>query len=161
LRHDSGATFGFRFSGAADLFGGEWSLGYLADLGSWDDRLVEALLDVDLLALEFNHDVELQRSSGRHPMLIARVLGDEGHLSNEQAAELLCETLRRSIVGRLRQLVQLHLSRQCNHPALARAAAQTVLDGRGQSVTIHCASQHAASPPLNIAAAVREAALNS
>jgi hypothetical protein len=55
-------------------------------------------------------------------------LGDEGHLSNEQAAELLRETLARSIAGRLRRLVQLHLSQQCNRPALARGAAKSVAD---------------------------------
>ncbi|HKD38177.1 MAG TPA: MBL fold metallo-hydrolase, partial [Pirellulales bacterium] len=157
LRHDGGATFGFRFSGPGDLFGADWSVGYLADLGSWDERLAADLCDVDLLALEFNHDVEMQRSSGRHPMLIARVLGDEGHLSNDQAAELLRETLRRSVAGRLRQLVQLHLSRQCNRPALARAAAQGVLDEVGHAAAVHCASQNMASPPLNIASAIKEA----
>lgn len=156
LRHDGGATFGFRFTSPGDLFGGEWSIGYLADLGSWNERLIEALLDVDLLALEFNHDVAMQRSSGRHPMLIARVLSDEGHLSNEQAADLLRETLRRSITGRLRQLVQLHLSRQCNRPALARAAAQGVFEELGQAIAIHSASQHAPSPPLNIVSVTRE-----
>jgi phosphoribosyl 1,2-cyclic phosphodiesterase len=157
LRHDGGATFGFCFTGRGDLFGGDWSLGYLADLGSWDSRLIEAILDVDLLALEFNHDVEMQRTSGRPPMLIARVLGDQGHLSNEQAAELLREILLRSVGGRLRQLVQLHLSRQCNRPALARAAAQGVLDEIGHAVAIHSASQTEPSPRLNIVLAISEA----
>ena len=41
---------------------------------------------------------------------ITRVLGDEGHLSNEQAAALVREVHRRSTPGRLRQVVQLHLS---------------------------------------------------
>jgi ribonuclease BN (tRNA processing enzyme) len=152
LRHDGGPTFGFRFAGPGDLLSGEWSLGYLADLGSWDDRLASALSDVDLLALEFNHDVAMQRSSGRHPMLIARVLGDEGHLSNEQAAELLREALCRSIAGRLQRLVQLHLSRQCNRPSLAQSAAQSVLDQLGRAVSIHSASQHNPSPPFEFAA---------
>ena len=75
VRHDSGATFGFRITGPADLFGAGWSIGYAADLGCWDARLADALSGVDLLALEFNHDVAMQRSSGRHPTLIARVLG--------------------------------------------------------------------------------------
>src|SRR5205823_2329054 len=88
LLHDGGATFGFRFElGAA-------ALGYAADLGSWDADVAEALADVDLLALEFNHDVELEYASGRSAYLIARVLGNYGHLSNEQAAGLLREVLR-------------------------------------------------------------------
>src|SRR5262249_51964276 len=56
VRHDGGPTFGFRIEGQPDLFGGAMSLGYVADLGCWDDDLVGHLADVDLLAVEFNHD---------------------------------------------------------------------------------------------------------
>jgi phosphoribosyl 1,2-cyclic phosphodiesterase len=150
LRHDSGATFGFRFESTTDLFGPSAALGYAADLGCWDADLLTALLDVDLLALEFNHDVEMEYRSGRHPRLISRVLGDDGHLSNEQAVKLLSEVLRRSSPGRLRHLVQLHLSRECNRPSLALAAAQAVLDGQAETITIHTASQDEAGPTLHI-----------
>ena len=146
LRHDGGPTYGFRFSGVA----GSWSLGYAADLGCWDDSLAESLCDVDLLALEFNHDVAMQQSSGRHPHLIARVLGDEGHLSNQQAAELLRQSLRSSPAPRCRQIVQLHLSRQCNRPALAREAAQTIVEELDLPVAIHTASQNQPSPTFEI-----------
>jgi phosphoribosyl 1,2-cyclic phosphodiesterase len=140
VRHDCGATFGFRLQSAADLFGRVASLAYVADLGSWDDNLADALADADLLAVEFNHDVELQYASGRMPRLIARVLGDEGHLSNEQAADLVRAVLERSPAGRPRYLVQLHLSRDCNRPSLARAAALAALAGRAD-VTIQVAGQ--------------------
>lgn len=145
VRHDSGATFGFRFDGQASLFGDGWSVGYVSDLGVWDLRLASALADVELLAIEFNHDVAMQLSSGRSQMLIDRVLGDEGHLSNEQAAELLAEIVRRSTPGRLRQLVQLHLSRQCNRPDLARQAAQAAMRVSGVELDIHTARQEIAS----------------
>jgi hypothetical protein len=150
LRHDSGATFGFRFESVTDLFGPTSAIGYLADLGCWNADLLQDLLDLDLLALEFNHDVELEYRSGRHPRLIARVLGDDGHLSNEQAAKLLQEVLRRSTPGRLRHLVQLHLSRECNRPALALNAAQTVLNGHTATITVLTASQHEAGPTLHL-----------
>lgn len=145
VRHDSGATFGFRFDGQASLFGDGWSVGYVSDLGVWDARLVEALADVELLAVEFNHDVAMQLSSGRSQLLIDRVLGDEGHLSNEQAGELLREVVHRSTPGRLRQLVQLHLSRQCNRPELARQAAHEALRDLGVELAIHTARQEIAS----------------
>src|SRR5262249_57051358 len=35
LRHDCGATFGFRFEGRPDLFGEAPRLGYASDLGCW------------------------------------------------------------------------------------------------------------------------------
>ncbi len=153
VSHDSGATFGFRFAGSGDLFGPAWSIAYAADLGCWDAALAESLCGVDLLAIEFNHDVAMQRTSGRHPQLIARVLGDDGHLSNAQAAELLRHVLVLSCDRRPRQIVQLHLSRQCNTPRLAQQAAQDVLDELGFSIPIHTAAQNVPSPAFHYGSA--------
>lgn len=141
VRHDGGATFGFRLEGPRDLFGQGPALAYAADLGCWDHDTIEHLADVDLLAVEFNHDVLLERTSGRGPRLIARVLGDEGHLSNDQAADLVRAALARSTAGRLRHLVQLHLSRDCNRPALARAAGRAALEPHGPDAQVHTAEQ--------------------
>jgi phosphoribosyl 1,2-cyclic phosphodiesterase len=149
VRHDGGATFGFRLEGAPDRIGRVASLAYAADLGCWDDDLADALADVDLLAVEFNHDVELEYASGRMPRLIARVLGDDGHLSNAQGAALVRAVLARSRDGRPRHVVQLHLSRDCNRPALARAAAQSVLAGRSD-VSLHTAEQDAPGQTLHL-----------
>jgi phosphoribosyl 1,2-cyclic phosphodiesterase len=123
VSHDCGPTFAFRVEGPAGLYGPEWSLGYAADLGCWQDGLAELLADVDLLAIEFNHDVHLQRTSGRPLPLIQRVLGDHGHLSNAQAAELLLAVRRHSRHAGPRTVVPLHLSRECNTVELAMAAA--------------------------------------
>jgi phosphoribosyl 1,2-cyclic phosphodiesterase len=153
VRHDGGATFGFRLEGVPDLFGRAPAIGYLADLGTWDDELVAQLADVDLLALEFNHDVSLERGSQRSAALIARVLGDEGHLSNDQAAAFVRNILGRSAPGRLRYLIQLHLSQDCNRPALARQAARAVLDELSQETRLHTASQDTPGPQLDLDAA--------
>jgi phosphoribosyl 1,2-cyclic phosphodiesterase len=150
VSHDGGPTFGFRLAGDTSLFGPAWSLGYAADLGTWDDALAAALAGVDLLALEFNHDVELQWSSGRPEALVRRVLGDQGHLSNAQASALLRAMLSTAPPAVPRQVVQLHLSRECNRPELARAAAQAVLDELGQDVEIHTASQERGTAPLAV-----------
>ncbi|MBY0526883.1 MAG: MBL fold metallo-hydrolase [Gemmataceae bacterium] len=139
LKHDSGATFGFRLEQPGSLFGDPAALAYAADLGSWTPELAGALADVDALALEFNHDVEMQYASGRSFQLIRRVLGDHGHLSNVQAADLLREVLRRSAPGRLRHVVQLHLSQQCNRPELALAAARAAV--AGADIEVHTACQ--------------------
>ena len=73
-------------------------------------------------------------------------MGDLGHLSNDQAAALLRDVLRRSVSGRVQHLVQLHLSRECNSPALAVAAAQAVFRESGEPATIHTAQQDAPGP---------------
>jgi phosphoribosyl 1,2-cyclic phosphodiesterase len=155
VRHDGGATFGFRLEGRGDLFGHAGALGYVADLGCWDNEVVAQLTDVDLLAVEFNHDVALQNASGRAPRLIQRVLGDEGHLSNVQAVALVRAVLARSTPGRLRHLVQLHLSRDCNRPALAREAARMVLEEMGLSIPITTAKHDTPGATLHLSAGSR------
>ncbi|HEV3145033.1 MAG TPA: MBL fold metallo-hydrolase [Gemmataceae bacterium] len=150
LHHDSGPTFGFRMELAPDLFGSAWAIGYLADLGCWTEAQADALANVDVLALEFNHDVEMERSSGRHWELIERVLGDHGHLSNQQAAEFLTAILNRSAPGFLQHLVQTHLSRECNHPTIAQAAAQSVLETHSPGTKLHTALQQVPGPILTL-----------
>lgn len=64
LRHDAGPTFGFRIEVSVQRRGRPVSIGYLADTGSWCDSMAESLADVDVLGVEFNHDVAMQKSSG-------------------------------------------------------------------------------------------------
>jgi phosphoribosyl 1,2-cyclic phosphodiesterase len=153
VSHDAGETFGFRFEGGPTLFGPGWTAGYAADLGCWDADLVRALADVDLLALEFNHDEHLQRASGRPFYLIERVLGDCGHLSNRQAQGLLSRILAESEHVRLRHVVPLHLSRDCNRPELALAAASNALLAADRIAEIVVATQHEPGPTLDIGCA--------
>jgi hypothetical protein len=150
LKHDGGATFGFRIE-ADEQSGPAWAIGYAADLGSWEASLPGDLADVDVLALEFNHDVELQLASGRDRWLIHRVLGDFGHLSNVQGARLLDECAGHSTPGRLRHVIQLHLSRECNRPALAAAAGRDVIASRRLKAELHTASQDVPSPTISLA----------
>lgn len=156
LRHDGGMTCGFCFEGQVEGGDQPYRLAYAADLGSWEAELVEAFADVDVLALEFNHDVDLEQNSGRPPELIERVLGDHGHLSNMQAAELVQAILDRSQPGRLQHVVQLHLSRQCNLPELAQAALQPLGNGLAAPWQIHTASQDEPGPSLRLGADSQE-----
>jgi phosphoribosyl 1,2-cyclic phosphodiesterase len=151
LCHDGGLTCGFRFEAPG---GRRPALAYATDLGSWHGELVRLLADVDVLALEFNHDVMLERSSGRPPQLIARVLGDHGHLSNDQAAALVRHVLDLSEPGRLRHLVQMHLSGHCNRPALARRS----LADLPAEITIHTACQDTPGPRLTFGSATERGA---
>ena len=89
LSHDGGPTFGFRIEASSERREPPVAIGYLADCGCWSAGMAESLADVDLLGVEFNHDVEMQKSSRRPGFLIERNLSDSGHLSNVQGAELL------------------------------------------------------------------------
>ena len=148
LSHDGGPTFGFRLEARPRRGTRAVSLGYLADTGCWTEAMADALTDVDLLGVEFNHDVAMQRNSPRSPALIARNLGDRGHLSNDQGANLVAAVLDRSAPSAVRHVVLLHLSEQCNHPTLAVQSAEAVLRGRGRRTKIHAARQAPAHPNL-------------
>ncbi|MGE5755772.1 MAG: MBL fold metallo-hydrolase [Planctomycetaceae bacterium] len=155
LQHDGGPTFGFRIEARAGRGARPVALGYLADTGCWSATLAETLVDVDLLGVEFNHDVEMQRRSRRSPALIARNLGDWGHLSNEQGADFVTAVLGRSRPDAPRHVVLLHLSRQCNRPQLALRVAKAAVTASGRRITVHAADQGSAHPNVWIESARR------
>ncbi len=148
VSHDGGPTFGFRIEVSPGRRTRPVALGYLSDSGCWTDRIAESLADVDAMGIEFNHDEQMQRTSGRPWVLVRRNLGDRGHLSNDQGAELVEAIVRRSRPGSLKHLVLLHLSEQCNDPSLAIAAARGALRGLGRRVAVHAARQDPAHPNL-------------
>jgi phosphoribosyl 1,2-cyclic phosphodiesterase len=148
LRHDSDPTFGFRVEARAARRGRPVAIGYMADTGTWTEPMADLLAGVDLLGVEFNHDVMMQRQSRRPPFLIERVLGDWGHLSNEQGADFVSAVLGRSERGDVRHVVLLHLSEQCNRPELALKSARAAVRGSGRRATVHAARQRAAHPAV-------------
>jgi phosphoribosyl 1,2-cyclic phosphodiesterase len=152
LSHDGGPTFGFRIEASCERREPPIAIGYLADCGCWSAGMAESLAGVDLLGVEFNHDVEMQKSSRRPGYLIERNLGDGGHLSNSQAAEFLKDILNRSHHGAPRHVVLLHLSDQCNQPELALQAARETLKAAGREAQVHVAQQMIASPSILLSA---------
>lgn len=148
--HDAEPTFAFRIDGGRGLFGPQWSVGYASDLGEARSDLLSAFVDVNVLAIEFNHCVHMEKTSSRPRMLIDRVLGEFGHLSNDQAAEAVRAVVRHSAPGALRHLVQLHLSRDCNRHSLAAEHGRAALADVGSSAIVTTASQYAASRIISL-----------
>ncbi len=107
---------------------GRVRLGVATDFGMATTLIRSKLADCDALILETNHDVEMLKQSGRPWSLIQRILGRQGHLSNDAAAELLA-----SVLGpRLKTVFLAHLSAECNTPALAERALREVLQRAGR-----------------------------
>ncbi len=148
--HDGGPTFGFRLEGTTGAQRGEWAIAYAADLGSWDRGLAPAFANVDVLALEFNHDLDLQKGSKRPPWLVARVLGDQGHLSNHQGARLLKECIHHSRPDRLKHVVQLHVSQECNRTELAADVARAILEEFQVGAELHTTIQGVRGPSIEL-----------
>jgi phosphoribosyl 1,2-cyclic phosphodiesterase len=113
---------------AADAVGfviaeGGVRLGIATDLGMATILIRRKLAECDALILETNHDVEMLQRSERPWAVIQRIRGRQGHLSNEDAAELLASVLS----PRLRTVFLAHLSAACNSPVLAERAVRAVL----------------------------------
>ncbi|MEZ6163266.1 MAG: MBL fold metallo-hydrolase [Phycisphaerales bacterium] len=89
------------------------TMGFATDLGHVNPGLIEHLRGVDTLAIESNYCPVMQENSGRPIYLQRRIMGGAGHLSNEQSAMAV------SRIGPRRNLVLLHLSQECNEPAIA------------------------------------------
>jgi len=110
LDHDELGVVAFRIDFAGH---GGASPGYATDLGRVTPGLLSALAGVDVLAIESNYCPRMQLESDRPEFLKRRIMDGAGHLSNEQ-----CRAAVREIAPR-RQVVLLHLSRQCNTPERA------------------------------------------
>jgi phosphoribosyl 1,2-cyclic phosphodiesterase len=102
---------------------GDVKLGILTDLGHASRHVIDSIAGCNALLLESNHDEEMLHNSKYPAFLKARVGGDFGHLSNNQAAELLSAVMH----NKLRHVSAAHLSQQNNHPSLAQSALADVL----------------------------------
>lgn len=100
-------------------------LAYITDTGCVTRGMLAALSEpLDGLVLEANHDREmLLRGPYPYP-LKRRVSGEQGHLANEQTAQLLSWYLARN---GLCKIMLAHLSETNNTPERAYAAALAVL----------------------------------
>ncbi|MDD2599248.1 MAG: MBL fold metallo-hydrolase [Kiritimatiellae bacterium] len=137
--HDASDTVGFV------LDDGFSRLCVVTDIGQTTSLVKIKVQNCDIVVVESNHDVEMLRQSQRPWSLIQRIQGRSGHLSNEDAAELITETAN----GRLKHIVLAHLSEDCNTPRLAHNTMVDALSliGRG-NLPVHVASQNEIGPRL-------------
>jgi len=110
--------------------GGRASVGYATDLGRVTNEMIEHLRGVDVLAIESNYCPVLQENSGRPAFLKQRIMGGAGHLSNEEAAVAVSRIEPREA------LVLMHLSQECNEPAIAMGCHRRFLDKDGDRACV-------------------------
>ncbi|MCB1106782.1 MAG: MBL fold metallo-hydrolase [Chlamydiia bacterium] len=94
---------------------GKIKIGVCADLGFVTTLVKGHLLECDYLYLEANHEPSMVYASNRPAIYKQRVLGRQGHLSNDACAELLKEVDHPG----LKHVYLAHLSSECNHPEVA------------------------------------------
>lgn len=119
--HDAAESVGYVLSA------GEKTLAFATDLGWLSPEVREAVSGAQLAVIEANHDVELLLSGSYPYYLKQRILGEEGHLSNQAGAELACLAAR----GGAHTVVLAHLSHENNTPARALHTVSTALSAAG------------------------------
>jgi len=128
---------------------GHGSLGLLSDLGKVTHPIRDRLRGVDSLFVEANYDLTMLQNDTKRPWSTKqRICSPHGHLSNDQAAELVAEIAHENF----RHVVLGHLSRDCNSPDAAIGAIRKTLDRLGHAhVEVFCASQDQISPFFKVA----------
>lgn len=117
ISHDAADPAAYRFSD------GKKRVAVATDIGCYNDYTIRSLYGMDALVLEANHDVRMLQTGPYPYYLQQRILGDRGHLSNENSGKLLS-----CIAGNNIEHVALgHLSAENNYPELAFEAVRLEL----------------------------------
>jgi phosphoribosyl 1,2-cyclic phosphodiesterase len=118
-------------------------LGVFTDFGQPFAAVRAVLPTLDALYLESNYEPHLLATGPYPPELKARISGRDGHLSNEQAAELLLLCDR----SRLRWAALAHLSAKNNSPDVALQVHRRVL---GEDFPLWVAGRYDVSPLMPV-----------
>ncbi|WP_240376287.1 MBL fold metallo-hydrolase [Bacillus piscicola] len=100
------------------------------DMGYVSEQIKGVIRNSDMYIFESNHDMNMLRM-GRYPWSVKRrILGDSGHVSNDDAAAALTE-----VVGERTTRVYLaHLSKDNNMKELARMTVSQILEEHDSGV---------------------------
>lgn len=94
---------------------GGLKIGVCTDLGFVTTLVTSHLKKCDYLYIEANHEPSMVYACGRPNIYKQRVLGRQGHLSNEHCAELIKEVAHPG----LKHIYLAHLSKECNQEEVA------------------------------------------
>jgi len=116
------------------------------DLGESSRYLMVKMVDSTSIILESNHDVDMLMMGPYPPPLKQRVKGKQGHLSNEQAVELMEQIIH----PKLDNLILAHLSEENNRPDLAGKTMKNFLSQKNHQAKLQVASQTVPTEIINI-----------
>ena len=119
--HDAAGSVGYALTGAG------CRAVVCTDLGYITPEVRREAGRCDLLVCEANHDEDWVKSGPYPYYLKQRILGDQGHLSNEMGAELAAL----AVESGARTVVLAHLSSENNTPARARDVVSRRLSAGG------------------------------
>lgn len=115
-------------------------VGICADLGFASTLVVHQLKNCDYLYLEANHQPSMVHASARPMVYKQRVLSRQGHLSNEDSAEVILSVHH----DNLKHVYLAHLSSECNTPEIALKTITDALERQQKRLSVSVAPQHEA-----------------
>jgi phosphoribosyl 1,2-cyclic phosphodiesterase len=121
LSHDAIEPLGYSFEHD------DRRLTIVTDTGYVTEEIFEHIKCADMLVLEANHEVNILRMGSYPYPLQQRILGDEGHLSNETAGHTLCHMLDEMDGNKTPKVVLAHLSSENNTPDQAYLTVRNIL----------------------------------
>ena len=107
-------------------------LGFCTDLGFASHEVIDNLNGCDYLYLEANHQISMVHACNRSSYYKKRVLGREGHLSNEECLNLIKKVLS----SRLKHIHLAHMSQECNSQELVLTMIKKTLQGLKVEVSL-------------------------
>jgi phosphoribosyl 1,2-cyclic phosphodiesterase len=122
VSHDAADPVGFVFDDGVSR------LCVVTDLGLATPLVMAKLARCHAAIVESNHDTDMLMQSGRPWSLKTRIAGRSGHLSNDDAAELM----RAAVPEQMHTLLLAHLSEECNTPGLALNTMRRALREAGR-----------------------------
>lgn len=118
--HDARNPIGFIFEDENS------KLVYMTDTGYISERNMEFMVNADFYIIESNHNVKMLLKTERTQAIKHRILGDYGHLSNEDSALYIS-----SMVGEnTKEIVLAHISEEANTPELAVSTYMKIFQKR-------------------------------
>ena len=127
----------------------ESRLGVLSDVGYVTNLIRDRLAGSDSLFIEANYCSKLLEADMKRPWATKqRISSRHGHLSNDQAAELVEELAH----PRLNHVMLGHLSDDCNAPTVAmERIRQALIKRQVPDAQVWCAERRKISPTLRVA----------
>lgn len=107
-------------------------VGICADLGHVTSLIRKNLEECDYLYLEANHQPSMVHACARPQVYKARVLGKQGHLSNEESGKLLALINHAG----LKHVHLAHLSSECNTEEVAMQVVKEILPENAPEISI-------------------------
>ena len=104
-------------------------VGVVTDAGMVTTLMRERLRSCHAIVIEANHDEQLLQEAPRPWSLKQRIMGRQGHLSNQKAGELLADIAH----PHLESVFLAHLSEDCNREELALRSIRQQLERVGQT----------------------------